>query len=242
MTSLAPPSPADPPSLTPPPPIEVKTEPPAEGKTEDAESAEQQWHQDGNAEPVEGFDDADYSEDKADEETDDEEGNVEPGYRPPSPITPDGIEEGNSKVDPITPDGIEEGKVEPEEAPHPKRRPAPEEAPQPRPKRRRTGPELWGPGGPAFGTDATGRPEVKPPNYYGFDFEPPSQRLSRIRIDRGNEPRSWVKIAKVCKFWYEYCCTNGNFCTYAHARDELGKYIRCAPRSPLPSTRRRRRR
>ena len=218
LTSLTPPSPAV--EVQTPLNVEVKAAP-AEVKTE-PDHAEQQWYKEGNAEPVEGYDDADYDEEVKADEPDDEEGNVEPVYRSPSPITPDGIEEG--KVEPVN------------------RRPAP--APRgPPPKKRRTGPALFGPGGPAFGADTEGRPEEKPRNYYGCDFENPSQRLSRIRISRGKtEPRSWVKIAKVCKFWYEYCCTNGDFCTYAHARDELGKYIRCAPRSPLPSTRRRRRR
>ena len=187
MTSLAPTNVTEP-SLTPPPPINV-IEPPAEGKTKDAESAEQQWYRDSNAEPLEGFDDADYSEDKPDSDYDpfdDEEGKEEPGYRPPSPITPDGIEDGNSKIDPITPDGIE-CKVEP--PPSPSR--GDEGNPEPAPKRRRFAADG---GSLSFGEDAAGRPELKPLNYFGWLFEKPSVRLGRRLIV--SRPRVSPRLGK----------------------------------------------
>ena len=134
-----------------------------------------------------------------------------------------------------------EEEEEEEEEPPPSPSTGDEGNPEPAPKRRRLaadGSSL------SFGEDAAGRPELKPLNYFGSQFEEPSVRLGhQLIVSRppDGSRRDWVKIAKVCSFWCEDRCTNDNACTFAHARDELGKcMIRCVPRSPLPSTRRRR--
>ena len=240
LRSLAPPEEAmtEPPvNVKTKPPVEVKTEPPVEVKTEPTNS-EQQWYRDANASAEE---EPNWERSpSAEEETEAEPDWIAEGKI--SPITPDsdGIEDATGEVTLSKEDGKnidEESKVVESVT---RKRPAPDESvTRKRPTlKRRDGPNLWGgEDGPSFAEKGGILPEDRVENYYGYDFEMPSVRQDRIQINRSKaKARTWVKIAVVCKFWYECRCQKENSCTYAHARDELGKYIKFHRRSPLPSS------
>ena len=66
------------------------------------------------------------------------------------------------------------------------------------------------------------KPEDAPIGWYGWKFEMPSVRLGQL----GNQPKgskTW-RLTQVCQAGFGYC-QFGNRCSFAHSRDELGKFM-----------------
>ena len=66
------------------------------------------------------------------------------------------------------------------------------------------------------------KPEDAPIGWYGANFEMQSVRLGQL----GNKPngnKMW-RLSQVCQAGFGYCQL-GNRCSFAHSRDELGKFM-----------------
>ena len=79
-----------------------------------------------------------------------------------------------------------------------------------------------GKAGPSGGHTFEGLPESAPHGHYGSKFEQTSVRVAQL-LDQPRGESAW-RITQVCKDATGNC-KHGAKCSFAHSRDELGKFM-----------------
>ena len=77
--------------------------------------------------------------------------------------------------------------------------------------------------GPSGGHTFKGLPESAPHGFYGLNFEQTSVRVSQL-LDQARGNMTW-RFTQVCKKDRTGNCKFGTKCSFAHSRDELGKFM-----------------